>query len=64
MQKINEIIKKIHPLDNMGILRANERLDSLTKPRGSLGRLEDICKQIGGIRGEAQISLSNKNSKI
>ncbi|RXE60076.1 nicotinate-nucleotide--dimethylbenzimidazole phosphoribosyltransferase [Acetivibrio mesophilus] len=31
---------------------AQKRLDSLTKPLGSLGRLEDIVKRLAGITGE------------
>ncbi|MCL6087856.1 MAG: nicotinate-nucleotide--dimethylbenzimidazole phosphoribosyltransferase, partial [Actinobacteria bacterium] len=30
---------------------AQERLDNLTKPLGSLGRLEELAKQIVGITG-------------
>ena len=31
--------------------RIRKRLDSLTKPRGSLGRLEDLVLQVGLIQG-------------
>jgi len=37
--------------------RARQRLDTLTKPVGSLGRLEDIVSQIAAIR-EGQLSTS------
>ena len=37
-----------------------QRLDSLTKPKGSLGRLEDIAVRVGVIRGERMPSASRK----
>jgi len=39
---------------------AQARLDSLTKPPGSLGKLEAIAKQAAGITGEALPDLSRK----
>lgn len=38
-------------LDLDAMKKAREHLDSLTKPQGSLGRLEDLCIQIAGIQG-------------
>ena len=40
--------------------RARQRLDTLTKPLGSLGRLEDIAAQVAAIRGK---QLSDSMSK-
>lgn len=40
--------------------KAQERLDSLTKPLGSLGRLEDIIKQLAGITGELYPKVDKK----
>ncbi len=34
---------------------AQARLDSLTKPQGSLGRLEDMARQLYGIQGQAPL---------
>ncbi|RCX10523.1 nicotinate-nucleotide-dimethylbenzimidazole phosphoribosyltransferase [Anaerobacterium chartisolvens] len=42
------------------MLKAQLRLDSLTKPLGSLGRLEDIVKQLAGITGELYPSVNSK----
>ncbi|MCL2497305.1 MAG: nicotinate-nucleotide--dimethylbenzimidazole phosphoribosyltransferase [Symbiobacteriaceae bacterium] len=39
---------------------AQERLDSLVKPPGSLGRLEDIALQLAAIRGEICYSLGKR----
>lgn len=46
------ILESIEGLYAEPMERAQKRLDSLTKPLGSLGRLEDIIKQLAGITGE------------
>ncbi len=40
---LEETIAAIQPLDPLWLARAQERLDQLTKPRGSLGRLEELA---------------------
>jgi nicotinate-nucleotide--dimethylbenzimidazole phosphoribosyltransferase len=42
------------------IMKTQKRLDNLTKPLGSLGRLEDIAKQICGITGKRSPATGNK----
>jgi len=49
MQKINETIKQIQPLKTAFISKAQERLDRLTKPQGSLGILEKFAARIVAI---------------
>jgi nicotinate-nucleotide--dimethylbenzimidazole phosphoribosyltransferase len=44
--------------------RARERLDTLTKPLGSLGRLEDIAAQVAAIRGERLSATCSKAAYI
>ena len=44
-----EAIKEIGPLDAAAMRRAEARQCSLTKPPGSLGRLEDVSVQLAGI---------------
>ena len=39
---------------------AQARQDSLTKPPGSLGRLEELSIQLAGIQGKAQPQIKNK----
>jgi nicotinate-nucleotide--dimethylbenzimidazole phosphoribosyltransferase len=52
MEILKEALKNIGDLDGTVMQKARERLDSLTKPRGSLGVLEDLAVKIAGIRGE------------
>ncbi|MBM3244778.1 MAG: nicotinate-nucleotide--dimethylbenzimidazole phosphoribosyltransferase [Candidatus Omnitrophica bacterium] len=60
MNKIQEIIQGIKPLD-LGIMEKTQvRLDNLTKPQGSLGRLEELAKIITGITGNENPGLENK----
>ena len=49
MDKIKETIKNITGLDYKLMEEAQNRLDNLTKPQGSLGRLEELAKLIVGI---------------
>ena len=49
-----ETIARIGPLDEAAMARAREREATLTKPPGSLGRLEDLAIQLAGITGNAR----------
>jgi len=60
MREIQKVIKQIRPLDAGQMEKARQRLDSLTKPLGSLGRLEEVAKVIAGITGRTTPSLRNK----
>jgi nicotinate-nucleotide--dimethylbenzimidazole phosphoribosyltransferase len=53
-------IEKIRPLDAGTMLAAMERQDTLTKPQGSLGRLEKLSVQIAGIQGKAIPQIKEK----
>jgi nicotinate-nucleotide--dimethylbenzimidazole phosphoribosyltransferase len=53
MSTIDETIRGIPPLDQAAERAALARLDSLTKPQGSLGRLEEIVARYVAIRGDA-----------
>ena len=57
---INEIIKEIKPFDKPAIQSARARQDTLTKPRGSLGRLEELSIQLAGITGNPLPSVERK----
>ena len=60
MKKIKETIEKIGKLDSSLMNKAQERIDNLTKPQGSLGRLEEFAKLIVGITGKENPTLKNK----
>ncbi len=60
MKKIKETIEKIGRLDETLMAKAQEQLDNLTKPQGSLGRLEELAKLIVGITGKERPALKNK----
>jgi nicotinate-nucleotide--dimethylbenzimidazole phosphoribosyltransferase len=47
--EIDELIARIRPLDEEAMGAAQARQDLLTKPRGSLGRLEVLSLQLAGI---------------
>ena len=56
---LEEVIGAIGPLDEGAMAQARRRQDSLTKPPGSLGRLEELSVQVAGIRGQAIPSASS-----
>ena len=39
----------IHPVNEMDLVRAQEHIDELAKPKGSLGRLEEIARRLYAI---------------
>jgi len=57
---IKETATAIKELDKSYFEKAQERLDSLTKPRGSLGRLEELAAQVVTIREDLAPKLDNK----
>ncbi|MGD0335801.1 MAG: nicotinate-nucleotide--dimethylbenzimidazole phosphoribosyltransferase [Candidatus Omnitrophota bacterium] len=60
MEIIKRIISGISIPDQAIITKTQDRLDHLTKPLGSLGRLEELAKQICGITGKENPLLRNK----
>lgn len=59
-QRIDDLIARIEPLDAEAMEQARERQQKLTKPTGSLGRLEEIAIQIAGIQRRALPSVEQK----
>ncbi len=53
MGKLEETIARISPLDTAAMAAASARQDALTKPQGSLGRLEELSIKVAGITGRA-----------
>lgn len=60
MNRLQQIIEKIKSIDTKYINLAQERLDSLTKPQGSLGRLEELAKKVVAITEVDSPSMGNK----
>jgi nicotinate-nucleotide--dimethylbenzimidazole phosphoribosyltransferase len=60
MDKLQDTLQKIAPLNAEAMERARARQDDLTKPQGSLGRLEELSIQVAGITGEVINSLDDK----
>ena len=58
--KLTEIIKQIRPLDQVSMQAARERQNQLTKPAGSLGRLEELSIQLAGIQRRAMPGIKDK----
>ncbi len=57
---LNNTLKMIRPLDEKAINEARARQNLLTKPEGSLGRLEDLSIQIAGIQRKAIPEINHK----
>jgi nicotinate-nucleotide--dimethylbenzimidazole phosphoribosyltransferase len=55
-----EQLTKIQPVSENWIEKARRRLDSLTKPRGSLGFLEDLAARYVAIREEERPEITSK----
>ena len=55
-----DIIARIRPLDGAAMEAARARQNRLTKPAGSLGRLEDLSIQVAGITGQPRPRIIHK----
>jgi len=58
--QLEDVIAQIGPLDEPAMAAARARQDSLTKPRGSLGRLETLSIQMAGIFGQSLPEIRHK----
>lgn len=54
------LLSAVKPLDEDAMAKAKERMDRLTKPLGSLGRLEEIAVRVAGIAGTPLPNVENK----
>jgi nicotinate-nucleotide--dimethylbenzimidazole phosphoribosyltransferase len=57
---LDHLISRIGSLNDAAMTGARARQDALTKPRGSLGRLEALSIQLAGITGQVQPCLKHK----
>ena len=60
MDKLKATLEKIKPIDTSSLDATQLRLDNLTKPKESLGRLEEFAKRIVAITGRRNPSLAKK----
>ncbi len=58
MTLLNTTINQIGALDDQAAAAARRRQDTLTKPAGSLGRLEELSIRIAGITGQERPRLT------
>ncbi|MBL8151216.1 MAG: nicotinate-nucleotide--dimethylbenzimidazole phosphoribosyltransferase [Blastocatellia bacterium] len=61
---MEEIIDRIEPIDQTYVENARNRQQKLTKPAGSLGRLEEVANSITGITRNNRPSLKKKRIYI
>ncbi len=57
---LQQLISQIQPLNTAAMDAARARQDDLTKPRRSLGQLEDLSVQIAGIFGQITPKIEHK----
>jgi len=57
---LSNIIEMIKPVDREAMAEARLRQDVLTKPQGSLGRLEELSIQLAGIQGKPIPQIRHK----
>jgi len=58
--RLEELTANILDLDQEAMAQIQVRLDSLTKPQGSLGQLEHLAKQLGGIQRTSNPKIQKK----
>ena len=58
--RLEQTLRKIQPLDRSIEIAAQKQLDSLTKPQGSLGKLEELAHRIACIQGQVPPRLGRK----
>jgi nicotinate-nucleotide--dimethylbenzimidazole phosphoribosyltransferase len=60
MSALDTVRQTVAPLDTNAMAAAAARWDTLTKPRGSLGRLEALACQVAGIVGQVRPHLTER----
>ncbi|KMP12329.1 nicotinate-nucleotide--dimethylbenzimidazole phosphoribosyltransferase [Candidatus Nitromaritima sp. SCGC AAA799-C22] len=58
---LKNLMESIEPVSGKELRRAQARLDSLTKPPGSLGRLEELARHYAAIKGTESPPLRGKS---
>jgi nicotinate-nucleotide--dimethylbenzimidazole phosphoribosyltransferase len=60
IEKLKRVLEDIKPVDESRTAAIQERLDGLTKPQGSLGRLEELARQYCLVTGKDRPRIANK----
>ncbi|MCA9930483.1 MAG: nicotinate-nucleotide--dimethylbenzimidazole phosphoribosyltransferase [Anaerolineales bacterium] len=60
MMSLTNLFARIKPLDQAAMAAARARQNRLTKPAGSMGRLEEFSIQLAGITGSLNPNLTQK----
>ncbi len=60
MEKLKETIQAIKPISTELMKKTQQRLDNLTKPKDSLGKLENLAKKVVGITHKENPPLHKK----
>ena len=60
MGRLHDILKAIKPVDESRTTMIQGRLDNLTKPQGSLGRIEELARRYCLITGKDRPRITNK----
>ncbi|MBI5827874.1 MAG: nicotinate-nucleotide--dimethylbenzimidazole phosphoribosyltransferase [Deltaproteobacteria bacterium] len=60
MSRLQEALNAIAPVDAALLDKAQARLDILTKPKDSLGRLEEFARKLVGITGDIRPRITRK----
>ena len=59
---LDALLRRIAPLDRSQAPAVQARLDNLTKPRGSLGRLEDLVVE-GKLENELGVIIFDRTKR-
>lgn len=57
---LQDMLRSIHPSDKSAYAACTRRFDSIAKPVGSLGKLEQLISSIGAITGTTDICIRKK----
>ena len=64
MDELNKLLEAIAPPDRKAGQGAREQWDSLAKPLGSLGLLEEAVVKIAALTGKREVSLQNRTLAV
>ena len=57
-------IKQIVPADRAAYKAAKERWDSIAKPLGSFGLLEEMIQRIAAVQGTPDVDISERTAVV